>query len=160
MTEEKKFTLTEAHKEFAKKTNGRIWKLLDQENRSQVENDELLYAAYASCYHWLKVGTGVHQQRGEYLIAKVYVSLNVPEQALHHAKRCLALTEQHQDEMKDFDIAFAYECVARAYAMNGDEAEAIKYYELAKKAGNEIKNAEDKKIFDNDLAGGNWFGIF
>ena len=159
MTEEKKFTINEAHKEFAKETNGRIWALLDKEKRSQIENDELLYVAYASCYHWFKVGTGVHHQRGEYLISKVYISLHISEQALHHAKRCLDLTEQHRNEMKDFDIAFAYECVARAYAMHGDEKEAIKYYDMAKTAGNKIKDTEDKQIFDSDMESGNWFGI-
>lgn len=151
--------LHEAHREFAKITNGRVWTLLEKEDRTQRENDELLYAAYASCYHWFNVGTGVHQQRGEYLIAKVYMSLNMPDQAVHHAARCFELTQQHQPEMKDFDIAFAYECLARAYAMRGSKDEGMKYYALAQEAGNKIKNSEDKQIFDCDLESGNWFGL-
>jgi organic hydroperoxide reductase OsmC/OhrA len=93
----------ELHKEFAIKSNGRIWALLERQERSQLEDDELLYAAYASCYHWLQAGTGVHQQRGEYLVSKAQVSLGHPTEALRHARRSMALTEQHRAEMKDFD---------------------------------------------------------
>jgi hypothetical protein len=159
MVDDPKFTINEAHNVFARKTNGRVWELLDKKNRTQIEDDELLYASYASCYHWLKVGTGVHHQRGEYLISKVYMSLNMPQQALHHAQRCRQLTEQHRAEMKDFDIAFAYECLARAYVMNGDQETGLKFYELAKAEGEKINNTEDKEIFDKDLVGGNWFGM-
>ena len=159
MSDETRFTLAEAHKEFAKRTNGRVWQLLDKENRNQAENDELLYAAFASCYHWYKIGTGVHRQRGEYLVAKVYMSLNNPEQALHHAQKCLALTKQYQNEMEDFDFAFAYEGAARVYAMNGKVEQAMKYHKMAREAGDQIEDAEDKQIFDNDLKGGNWFGL-
>jgi pentatricopeptide repeat protein len=159
MATEKRFTIGEAHKEFAKSTNGRIWELLDKENRTQLEDDELLYAVFASCYHWLKVGTGLHQQRGEYLISMVYVSLGVPQQALTHAKKCWELTEQHGDEMKNFDIAFAYECLARAYAMNGDVETGRRYYALAREAGEKIRDPADREIFDQDLRGGNWFGM-
>ena len=61
--------------------------------------------------------------------------------------------------MKDFDIAFAYEGLARAYAINGHMEETDKYYKMAKKAGSQIKNREDKNIFDNDLDHGPWFGF-
>lgn len=159
MSQEEKLTINEAHREFAKRTNGRVWELLEKKDRTQLENDELLYAVYASCYHWFKVGTGVHQQRGEYLVAKVYIELDMPEQALHHATKCLELTKQHQHEMKDFDIAFAYECCARAYAMSGAKDEGLKFYELAQEAGNKLQDPADKQIFDSDLESGNWFGL-
>jgi len=149
----------EAHREFAIKSNGRIWALLEKQDRSQLENDELLYAAYASCYHWLQAGTGVHQQRGEYLISKAHVSLGQASEALRHARRCLALTEQHREVMKDFDLAYAYECLARAHALHGDLDEAATHYRRARELGDQIKGSEDKKIFDGDIAGGNWYGL-
>lgn len=157
--EQSKVTLQEAQKEFAVKSNGRVWELLGKAERSQTEEDELLYAAHASCFHWLQVGTGVHHQRGEYLIAKVYINLGVAERALHHAHRCLALTQQHTEEMKDFDVAYAYECMARAQAMSGHREEALKFYRLAQQAGEVISNAGDKKYFDGDFAGDDWYGI-
>ena len=159
MAAEKKFAMDEAHQEFAKTTNNRIWELLDKEVRTQLEDDELLYAAYASYYHLLKVGSAVYQQRGEHLISKVYASLGVPQQALHHAKKCWELTGQHGDEMRDFDLAFAYECLARAYAMNGDMEIGLRCYELARESGEKIRDPADREIFEKDLREVNWFGM-
>jgi pentatricopeptide repeat protein len=136
-----------------------VWELLGKEDRNQLEDDELLYAAYGSCYHWRQVGTGVHQQRGEYMIAKAHLSLNNRAETLRHAKRVIGLTEGHKKELSDFDFAYAYELMARALAMNGDSEEARKYYQMAKEAGNEIANDEDKKWFDGDFEGGEWFGL-
>jgi len=45
--------------------------------------------------------------------------------------------------MDDVDTAFAYEAVARAYAVSGDKKESLKFLEMAKKAGEEIKNDKD-----------------
>jgi hypothetical protein len=157
--EDKTYTIEEAHKEFAVKTNGRVWELLGKEDRSQLENDELLYAAYGSCYHWLQVGTGVNHQRGEYMIAKAHISLNNSVEALRHANRVIELTEEHKEEMHDFDFGYAYEIMARSLAMNGEKEEARKYYRMAREAGDEIANEEDKKWFDGDLEGGEWFGL-
>lgn len=159
MTTEEVYTLEEAHQFFAKQTNQRIWQLLEKQNRTPQENDELLYAAHASCYHWLKVGSGLHQQRGAYLIAKVYMNLQITDQAMYHAQRCVALTETYQAEMADFDRAFACECLARVYAMRGNKKEALKYYNLAEEAGQHIQDAEDKEIFEADFIAGDWFGL-
>ena len=156
---EKTYTLAEAHNEFAVKLNGRVWELLGEQDRTQLQNDELLYAAYGSCYHWLQIGTGVNQQRGEYLIAKAHLSLDNPAEALRHAERVLELTEAHKEELQDFDVGYAYEIMARALAMNGDKDQAGKYKQLARQAGDEIANAEDKKWFDADFEGGEWFGL-
>jgi hypothetical protein len=51
----------------------------------------------------------------------------------------------------DFDIAFAYEAVARANAVAGNAADCQKYLDLAKKAGKDIKKEGDKQYFFDDL---------
>jgi hypothetical protein len=158
-TEEKTYTIAEAHQEFAVQTNGRVWELLGKEDRSQQEDDEMLYAAYGSCYHWGKAGTGVNQQRGEYMIAKAYINLNNPVEAQRHANRVLQLTEAYKDELKDFDFAYAYEIMARSLAINRDMEGARKYHQMSREARDEIANAEDKKWFDGDFEGGDWFGV-
>ncbi len=51
----------------------------------------------------------------------------------------------------DFDIAFAYEGVARAHAVAGLKSECEKYIKLAKEAGEHIKGKEDKDYFFGEL---------
>ena len=157
MNEEKKFTEQECHKSFAIQLNNLVWGLLQKENRTAEDNDQMIHAAHASHYHWTVIGEPVNFQRGEWLIARVYVVLNRPEPALYHAKKCMELTEKHK--FVDFDLAFAYESMARAHAAAGNESEAKKYIQLAQEAGEKIKQEEDKKIFMNDFATEPWFGL-
>jgi hypothetical protein len=159
MSEEKKFSLAEAQKEFAKRTNGEVWQLLGKSGRTTAEDEQMELAAYASLYHWLQVGTEVNHQRGEWMIAHVHTVLGDRDPALKHAKRCLHLTESFKNQMADFDIAYAYEGMARAHALAGDKETARQYFVKAKAAGDAIGNSEDKEIFTGDLESGDWYGI-
>src|SRR5512146_1014191 len=153
------YTLDEAHEHFAKTINGRVWELLQKPDRSRSENDEMLHAAHACTYHWKFAGAAVHQQRGEWLISHVHVVLGHANEALRHAERCFELTQANKDLMKDFDIAYAFEGLARAHAMLGDEKMAGEFLYLAEQAGNGIADEEDRSIFMNDFDGGEWYGL-
>jgi tetratricopeptide (TPR) repeat protein len=159
MSATERYTLEEAQIEFAKRTNGQVWKLLEKTDRTPAEDEEMECAAFASLYHWLQSGTQVHHQRGEWLIAHVYTILGEAESALKFANRCLELTEAYKNQMEDFDIAYAYEGMARANALSGNIEAAEKFLGLAESAGEEISDAESKKIFMGDLNSGAWHGI-
>jgi hypothetical protein len=75
------------------------------------------------------------------------------------ARRCLWLTPAHPEEMKDFDLAYAFEGMARTLALLGDRAAAQQTDAQARQAGDRIADAEDRQIFDGDFAGGKWYGI-
>ena len=60
------------------------------------------------------------------------------------------------DTMK---YTLAYEGVARARALAGDDDEARRHVALARAAGEAIADPEDKKILLGDLEGGDWRGI-
>lgn len=157
VSEENRYTLGEAHLAFAKQMNGRVWELLGASPRSEAENLEMIHAAHASLSHWLQVGTPVHHQRGEWLISRVYTVLEHQRAALRHAKRCLDLTETHEEIMEDFDLAYAYEGMARALALSGSEEEAGTFKARAQQAGEEIGDHEDQSLFFSDLKGGPWY---
>jgi hypothetical protein len=159
MNEETGSTIEEAHREFGKQANNRVWQLLGQGGRTEAEDDEMVEAAHASNYHWRAIGTPVNHQRGEWLLAHVYTILEEADPALKHARRCLEITNAHPDQMADFDVAYAYEGNSRALGLNGQIDEACTYYDKAKSAGDAIANAEDKEIFMGDFTSGNWFGV-
>jgi hypothetical protein len=159
MDEIKKYTLEEADLHFAKALNGKVWELLLKQDRSRPEDERMIHAAHASCYHWLTSGTNLHYQRAEWLIAHVYTVLGLAASALYHAYRCLELTNQYEELMQDFDRAYAYEGVARANALAGNQDEAATYVGLAAASGKAISNEEDRNIFSADFNGGNWYGL-
>lgn len=159
MSEEARYRLDEANEIFAKKINHRVWELLDKGDRAPAEDEEMIHAAHASLYHWLSAGTAVHHQRGEWLVARVYTVLGISSEALRHAERCLVLTHDNPQLMADFDRAYAYESVARAQALAGNRQAAETYRELARAAGEQIADKEDRQIFTTDLKGGDWYGL-
>lgn len=128
-------------------------------SRTTSEDREMLAAAYTSGYHWRFAGTPVQLQRAEWLLAHVHTVLGNPAAALFHAENCLALTEANHSLMKDFDLAYSAEGLARAHALAGNPDQARQFKARARQLGDQIQGAEDKKIFDGDFEGGDWFGV-
>lgn len=159
MADEKRYTLEDSHLQFAKQANGRVWQLLNKQDRTPQEAEEMLHAAHASLFHWLQAGTGVNHQRGEWMISRVHAVLGNGPEALRHAKRCAELTEEHAGLMLDFDKAFFLEALARAQALLGNSEEAARHIDLAQQAGDAIADDEDRKIFLEDFKGGDWHGL-
>ncbi|KPL03043.1 MAG: hypothetical protein AMJ90_04185 [candidate division Zixibacteria bacterium SM23_73_2] len=157
MTEEEKYSEKECQGRFAVKLNNLVWSFLGKEERTAQEDEEMIHAAHASLYHWSVVGKAVNLQRGQWLVSRVYSVLNRPEPALYHAKKCMELTQAHN--FVDFDLAFAYEAMARAYACSGNKSECEKYIKLTEEAGEKIEKKEDKKYFFSDFEKGPWYDM-
>lgn len=131
-----------------------VWRLLQKTDRTPEENDEVVHQAHASAYHWLKAPESEpkNQARGEWLCSRVYAVLGRGEGALHHATRCLEITEQHADNVEDWDLPFAYEALARAHRVAGDAEESRRYAELARESGESIADSEDREHLVAELA--------
>lgn len=140
----------ETERELAKRLFNLVWSLLEQPSRTTDEDELMLNAAHASLYHWLRVGEPVNEVRGEWQVSRAYSVLRRGEPALHHARRSLALCEQHG--IGDFDIAFAYEALSRAHMVAGETADAARFAAIAKTAAGAIADDEDREIFLGDLA--------
>jgi hypothetical protein len=148
------YTEDEANRSSAIDLNGKTWAGLDKADRIKEEDELMVYSAFGSCRHWMEAGTGVHHQRGEWLISRVYAVLGLGDAALRHANRCLELTNQYADEMQDFDWAFAYEGFSRANAVAGNREAALRHIGQAEAAGEAIEDPEGKEIFLADFGGG------
>jgi tetratricopeptide (TPR) repeat protein len=159
VSEEKTYTEQEAHRHFAAQLNGEVWRLLEKSDRTPTENEQMIHTAHASLCHWLKVGIGVHHQRGTWMLARVYSEVGIAEAALRYAQRCHELTEEHAELMEDFDRAYTLESLARANALAGNREKALEYFKKAEEAGQAIADKESQNFFEGDLNGGNWHGL-
>ncbi len=139
----------EWHRKFAVDLFNLTWSLLDKEDRSREEDDRMVHATHASRFHWGEVGTPLNFERGEWQISRVYSVLRRGEAALHHARRCLEICREN--EIGDFDIAFAYEAMARANSVLNRKDECVEYLELAKKVGAEIEDEGNRNYFFGEL---------
>lgn len=148
MSTENKPTADE-HKKLAVRLFNLTWSLLDKKDRAREEDDKMIHAAHASRFHWGEIGAPLEFERGEWQISRVYSVLGRSEPALYHARKCLEICKDNN--IGDFDIAFAYESVARAHATAGSKIECQNYLKLAKEAGEQIKKKEDKEYLFSEL---------
>jgi hypothetical protein len=149
MAEAKKYTEEECHKKSAVDSFNLVWGLLDKKERTKEDDDRMVHAAHASRFHWGEIGTPVEFERGEWQISRVYSVLKRSESALYHAKRCLEICQRNS--IGDFDIAFAYEAMARASAAAGAMSDCQRYIKSAREAGDQIKEKGDRDYFFSEL---------
>jgi hypothetical protein len=139
----------QAHRKLAVDLFNHVWTLLEKPQRTVEEDDEMVHAAHASRYHWGVVGKPVNLARGEWQVSRVYATLNRPEPALYHARRSLEICQQNG--LGDFDLAYAYEALARASSIAGYVASSRRYIEFALQAGEQIAEQDDKELFLSDM---------
>lgn len=127
------------------------WTLIVKEERTVADDDDMLHMAHASRYHWARVPdhTPAHLGRGEWQCSRVYAVLGRSEPALHHAQRYLEICTQNA--IGDWDLAFAYEALARGHAVGGDPDRARAYTEQALAAAEDIAEDEDRELVLSDL---------
>jgi hypothetical protein len=129
----------------------RAWELMLLPERTPEQDDELLHTAYASRHHWSQVGTVAHSARGEWQLSRVYTVLGRPEPALYHAERCLAYCESDPGALEDWDLPYAYEALARAQLVAGNDDEAKRFAAQARELGQVVADDEDREHLENDL---------
>jgi DNA-binding transcriptional MerR regulator len=139
------------HRLLAAQLFNQTWRLMEQEDRTARDDDTMIHMAHASRYHWGQVPTAspAHLARGEWQISRVYTVLGRAEPALWHARRVLDICQQHG--IGDWDLAFAYEALARAHAVAGDTELAREYTDQALAAADDIGEDEERGIVLADL---------
>ena len=139
---------SEMHRLFAKETFNKTWDLLEKK-RTKEEDVAMIRMAHTSRYHWGEVGTVLEFARGDWLISRVYALLGFGVMAHKYAKTSLELCEKN--DIGDFDLAFAYEALARANAVSGDIDKGRGYLSLAENASAYIAKKEDREYFLSEL---------
>jgi hypothetical protein len=138
--------LTIDHRQLGVDLFNEVWRLI----RTREDDDRMIHAAHASRFHWGEAPDCKPENlaRGEWQISRVYTVVGFAEPALRHAHRCLDICEAN--ELGDWDLAYAYEAVARAHKTAGKEPEAKAYEKLAAEAP--IADDDDRTQLLSDLA--------
>ncbi len=142
-------SIQEWHKKQAVDNFNYTWDLIDKTDRTKEDEINMIHAAHTSRFHWGKIGTSLNFARSEWQISRVYALLNMSESALFHGKQSLELC--HANNIGDFDLAFAYEAIARVYMINNSRELMDKYVDLAACAAENIEEQGNKDYFLSEL---------
>jgi len=126
------------------------WTLMEQSDRTPDDDVLMIHMAHASAYHWLQVGAPENIARSHWQCSRMYAVLGRSEPAIYHARLVLEVCEQN--DIGDWDLAFAYEALARAYAVAGNSAESARWLTRAQAASGDITDEEDRDLLLTDLA--------
>lgn len=137
--------------------NNAVWGLLDKASRTAVEERKMIAMAHGSLFHWERSPKCqvVNKVRGHWMISRVHAVLGQAVEALEHADAAWDLCRDN--EIFDFDRAYALEAMGRAHAAAGNLKQADEWRTRA--ATEPIAGPEDRRHFVNDLATGPWFGL-
>jgi len=139
------------HRRFAVECNNRAWQLADQASCTPAEDEEMLNAAHAAALHWARVGNPLNDARARLLLGHVHARLGNADLALRFASASHAYLSGI--ESPDWEIAFSQAVMAHAAAAGHDHASHQVHYIAARAAGDAIKDAEDRAIFETTFAG-------
>ena len=137
------------HRQLGVDLFNEVWRLVE----TREDDDRMLHAAHASRFHWGEAAEAgpANLARGEWQVSRVYVVLGRAEPAVWHAQRCLENCER--GGLGDWDLAYAYEALARAHALSSSGGgEAAGWKAKAREAGDAIADPEDREHFDEDFA--------
>jgi hypothetical protein len=133
------------HRQLGVDLFNETWRLME----ARDDDSLIVDCAHASAYHWANAPECKPENcaRSAWLISRVYTVVNRAEPAVFYAKRCLELCERHA--LTDWDLAYAYEALARASQLVGDREAVARYVELARAV--EIADSHDAEHLEQDL---------
>lgn len=127
-----------------------VWTLMDKPDRTPRETELMIHAAHASRFHWEDAGEPVNHARGEWQVSRAYTVAGRAEPALHHARSCLTIAEEHA--LGPFDLACAHEALARAHALAGDQDARDRHAAIARDLVDQMDEADERQTILDDLA--------
>ena len=127
------FDVEAAHRYFSANCFNRAWDLIDKPDRSVEEERMLVLLSQASLFHWSQRPDNNNQSMsiGYWQASRVQALLGNAAEARRYAGICL----EYSHDLEPFYLGYAYEALARAARLAGDEAQFEKNRSEAEKPG-------------------------
>jgi hypothetical protein len=140
-----------AHKYFSADCFNRVWGLLDKPSRSPQEDQQMVQLCLASVWHWTERPdcTDTNMSIGYWQASRVYATIGLPDEARRYGRLCLEASKG--PDILPFYLGYAYEALARAEAVAGNEAKAREHLAESHRIAERLPNPDAKKQLLADL---------
>lgn len=133
-------TLNRLHRWFAIECNNNAWDLTEKDPLSIDDQRTLLTTAYASAYHWSRIGKPINRVRADMLLARVHARTGDIARALIHAEA--AVSGLDDPDSTDWDRTFGHVVLAQTAAISGRTEQARTARDTATKLTSRLKGEE------------------
>lgn len=138
------------HRTLAPRAFNHTWELLDTDELTREQEEEMLASAFAQRYHWYEAGTARNCAIADWQVSRVAAVLGYADLARRFGERSLEIAEEHA--LDPFVKGFAHEAIARAAATVDDIETFTEHLELARAALAAVEDDEDRDVLAADLA--------
>ncbi|HSB67199.1 MAG TPA: hypothetical protein VLD65_11515 [Anaerolineales bacterium] len=141
-----------AHKYFSAECFNRAWGWIDKPRRTKADEDNMLQLSLASLWHWTQREdvSPTNFSIGYWQVSRVFALMRQSENARHYGELCLQASKE--EGVGAFYRGYAYEALARAEMVAGNEDEMEKHLIQAHQIAAELTDPEEKKMLLRDLA--------
>ncbi len=151
MTKKPDFDLFSAHKYFAAQCFNQTWDYIDKPERTKSEEDTMLLLSLASLWHWTQREdcTPTNLSVAYWQVSRVFALLQQADNARHYGELCLEASQK--EGVLPFYLGYAYEALARAELVAGNQDKMADLLVQAQQTATLISDAEEKKMLLKDL---------
>ncbi|HEY44038.1 MAG TPA: hypothetical protein G4O11_08665 [Anaerolineae bacterium] len=151
MAKQPDFDLQVAHKFFAATCFNEAWGLIEKPDRTAEEDEEMIRLSLSSTWHWTQRDDYTNQNMSiaYWQTSRIYSILGQARNSMRYAQLCLDVSQG--DDIPPFYLGFAYEALARAESVAGNQEKVEQYIDKARDIAARLTNEEEKKILEQDL---------
>ncbi|HEY3345144.1 MAG TPA: hypothetical protein VGJ97_09470 [Anaerolineaceae bacterium] len=152
MSAEPNFDILEAHRYFSAECFNQAWQLVVLPNRTTEDTEEMIHLSLASLWHWTQRPdcTPTNLAVGFWLVSRVYALAGQAENARYYGK--LSLEASQAAGVHPFYQTYAFEALARAAAVAGNQADLLEYLEKARASLSALDDPQTREHVLKDLA--------
>ena len=139
------------HVEFAASAFHRAWELIELDERTEDQVQEMIDAAHASAWHWRHRDdrTPKTDAVSAWQLSRVYALAGEADAAATYGMLSLQLAEAN--DLGPFYEGYGHEALARAAAIAGEANKAGEHAGKAADFAASVSDAEDRALLEADL---------
>jgi hypothetical protein len=152
MNKQPDFDLQATHKYYSAHCFNRAWDYIDLPKRTPDEENTMLQLSLASLWHWTQRedSTFTNLSIGYWQVARVFALLRQADNARTYGKLCLEAAQE--EGVQPYYSGAAYEALARAEFVAGDQTAMQEYLDQAHQIVETLTDHEEKEMLLKDLA--------
>ncbi len=125
------------------------WGYLDRDDRTPDDDAAMLGTALASWHHWRQVGEPKNFSISDWQASRVLAVLGEGSLARRYGEMSLRWATEH--DLSPFYTAYAHEAIARAAALQGDDAARDEHVAMGRETAAQVESDDDREVVLADL---------
>jgi hypothetical protein len=151
MSQPAPFDIEAAHRYFAAECFNRAWDLINKTERTPEEDEQMIRLSLASHWHWTQRAdcTQENMSIAYWQTSRVYAVLSHAQNARRYAQLCLDASSD--DDVPLWCLGYAYEALARAEFVAGNQTLMNEYLREAQSVAETLTDHETQQMLLADL---------